>query len=372
MGKRQVQQFFTQVMAGIAWVTVLLLSLCSLSTCTHPKNVPFAGTLSLAFPFFLVGLLLVLVLILLFFRRLWWIPVAGLLLNIVTIRNYFPLNIPSPAPKGCLKVISYNCMGYGRGETVKDENGIGHGELLARYLAEQQADICCLQEADANKDYFEKTVKPILKKAYPYCDTLRYDKTSTLGIWSRYPIARKKTISHCGNNSSGLFVVTLGTGDSIYVINNHLKSIGLSEEDKSAYSDIVHRKNDTVSLDNMEEGTLALMSKINTSTEMRASQVDEVAAFVEQHKDKNIILCGDFNDTPVSYSHYQLGKNLKDCYVATANGLGRTYNRYAMLVRIDHILCSPRFWKPYSCHIDNQVNYSDHYPIICYLQRVMK
>ena len=98
----------------------------------------------------------------------------------------------------------------------------------------------------------------------------------------------------------------------------------------------------------------------------------EVAAFVEQHKDKNIILCGDFNDTPVSYSHYQLGKNLKDCYVATANGLGRTYNRYAMLVRIDHILCSPHFWKPYSCHIDNQVNYSDHYPIICYLQRVMK
>lgn len=372
MAKKKAQQFFTHVMAGIAWVTVLLLSLCSLSTCVHPKYVPFAGTLSLAFPFFLFGVLFVFLVILLVSRRLWWIPVAGLVLNVITIRDYFPVNIPSPAPKNCLKVISYNCMGYGRGEWIKDSNGVANGEHMAHYLAQQEADIICLQEADARSDYYEKNIVPVMRKNLPYRDTIRYNGTSSLAVWSRYPIARKQILSLCGNNSSGLFVVVLGAGDSLYVINNHLRSLGLSEEDRTAYSDMVHGKNDTVALSSMEEGTFALIQKINTAYELRAGQVDEVADFVEKNKDKNILLCGDFNDTPVSYAHHRLGKHLKDCFVSTGNGLGRSYNKYAMLVRIDHILCSSRFWKPYSCYIDADVNYSDHYPVICHLQRVMK
>ena len=83
---------------------------------------------------------------------------------------------------------------------------------------------------------------------------------------------------------------------------------------------------------------------------------------------KTFIVCGDFNDTPISYAHHLFCRRMTDAYRATANGIGRTFNRNAMYVRIDHIFCSEE-WKPYACTVDRAAEASDHYPISCYLKR---
>ena len=80
-----------------------------------------------------------------------------------------------------------------------------------------------------------------------------------------------------------------------------------------------------------------------------------------------MIVCGDFNDTPLSYTHRVISNGLIDCFVETGNGPGVSYNRSKMYVRIDNILCTPDF-KPYACKVDDSIKNSDHYPIMCWLK----
>ena len=54
--------------------------------------------------------------------------------------------------------------------------------------------------------------------------------------------------------------------------------------------------------------------------------------------------------------------------MASANGPGISYHLSGFFVRIDNILCSDD-WKPYACKVDNSIQSSDHYPIVCWLKK---
>ena len=84
------------------------------------------------------------------------------------------------------------------------------------------------------------------------------------------------------------------------------------------------------------------------------------------HPALHILIMGDFNDTPISYAHHTIGKGLTDAFSASGRGMGISYNENFFWFRIDHILCSPNI-KPYNCTVEH-VDYSDHYPMWCYLQ----
>ena len=77
-----------------------------------------------------------------------------------------------------------------------------------------------------------------------------------------------------------------------------------------------------------------------------------------------MILCGDFNDTPISYARYRLTANLHDLYVDTGSGAGYSYSFKKMGLRIDHILASKAI-KGYDCMVDPSAEGSDHKPIYC-------
>ncbi len=74
-----------------------------------------------------------------------------------------------------------------------------------------------------------------------------------------------------------------------------------------------------------------------------------------------IILCGDFNDTPASYTYNLLTKKLKDSFVEKGNGFGRTYAGKWPKFRIDYILHDENI----KCveHTVYKETYTDHYPI---------
>ena len=99
---------------------------------------------------------------------------------------------------------------------------------------------------------------------------------------------------------------------------------------------------------------------------IRAPQVDAVAKYID-NTPYPVVLCGDFNDNPLSYSRKTLAEKLTDCYVSSGFGPGISYNRHGMFVRIDNIMCSDK-WKAYGCKVDKSIHYSDHYPIYCWLK----
>ena len=69
----------------------------------------------------------------------------------------------------------------------------------------------------------------------------------------------------------------------------------------------------------------------------------------------------------LSHAHCTIAKDLTDCYIASGNGPGISYHRGGFFVRIDNIMCSDD-WEPYECKVDDKIDVSDHYPIICKLK----
>ena len=58
---------------------------------------------------------------------------------------------------------------------------------------------------------------------------------------------------------------------------------------------------------------------------------------------KYLLVCGDFNDSPISYAHHTIGKGLTDAYREAGWGPGFSYNRNFLYFRIDHLFVNKGF-----------------------------
>ena len=107
--------------------------------------------------------------------------------------------------------------------------------------------------------------------------------------------------------------------------------------------------------------------KVKRSILLRPKQVNQVFDHIESCPVESFV-CGDFNDSPISYTCHRLKGQLDDAYISSGNGPGISYNRHGMYYRIDHILHSSTF-KAYDCTVDCSIKMSDHYPIFCFLEK---
>ena len=106
--------------------------------------------------------------------------------------------------------------------------------------------------------------------------------------------------------------------------------------------------------------------KITNASRIRAVQARTIAKAIEQSP-YPVIVCGDFNDVPQSYTYHQIKGKLRDAlFDAGSWGYTYTFHSHGMLVRIDHVLIDPSF-TPINSFVD-KVNYSDHYPIMNYFK----
>ena len=124
------------------------------------------------------------------------------------------------------------------------------------------------------------------------------------------------------------------------------------------YKDIV--LNDTIRVYNIHLQSNWVKS-MKLSYKNRVSEALEI----KQHIDKSpypVIVCGDFNDTPISYTYSNLKKGLADSFKESGIGIGNSYVGIPTL-RIDYILHSKKY-KSYN-YKKNKYELSDHYPISC-------
>ncbi len=357
--KRKIISAGSSLLIICTGVSLFLLTLCGLSTFVSPARFPLLGAFVLGFPFFLFLAVATTVVCALLRVRRWWIAVLVLLANVWCIRVYIPVNLPQKKdPQGAFVVVSFNVENLAK-------TGIGDSEhqQVARYLVESEADIVCLQEAPRHNEAYFKYFLPVMRERFAYADSLELEKSSYLNIFSRLKIVGSELVARGKNNHCVAYTLLDDDGDTLYVVNCHLTSMHLSPDEKQGFSGMVHNTDILSTAKHRQEG-VTLLTKISAAAVERAEQVDKLCQFLERTKGKRVILCGDFNDTPISYAHNRVSAFLKDCYAATATGLGRSFNQNSMLVRIDHMFCSSHF-KPSNCQIDQSIFYSDHYPIRC-------
>lgn len=362
---RQLKKITVRSVAAANVVVILLMMLVGYSDRINPADCALLSNLGLAFPAFVLANVGFLVFWLVFKVRMALIPFLGFVVCFVPMRKYCPFNIQREIPAGSIKILSYNVWLFA-GWDAKEED---RNEIL-EYIVKTNADIVCLQEAAPNEVGQEKLDK-YLNPVYSYRDTA-YSSANKQGdciaLYSKYPIVKKERVKYesVGNQTVAYFL-KVGR-DTVLVVNNHLETVGLSIEEKAKFKQLV--KGD-LNKDTAEETSKSLVLKLAESTTKRAPEADAVAKYIAEHEGMPTIVCGDFNDSPISYVHRTIANGLTDCYIATGNGPGISYHQSGFFVRIDNIMCSSHY-EPYKCYVDNKIDKSDHYPIICWLKRRAK
>lgn len=358
---RQLKQITVNLVAGANVATVLLMLLAGYSDHVSPAIYPQLSPLGMTFPLFLLANLLFLLFWLLFKWRRAWIPVVGYLLAYVPISIYVPLNRPGDTAETTLKLVSWNVCSYGG--NFKYENGF---EMVFDYLRQQDADIVCLQE---DVDTWRRYVFQKYQEKYPYNDTTRFSYSTKswngIGIHSRFPIIRKERIKFESMCNGAVAYYLKVQDDTLLVINNHLEGTHLSLVDRSRYRDMLKGN---MERDSARAESMHLLRKLASTASKRALQADAVHAYVASHSQYPVIVCGDFNDNPISYTRRTIAQGLTDCFAAKGNGLGLSYNQKGFNFRIDHVLCSDDY-EPIRCVVDAKIDCSDHYPVLCWLKK---
>lgn len=348
-----------QIIAGANIATIIVMFLVGHSDVFNPVDHPLLATVGLTFPLFLCINLAFTAFWIVFSIKRVIIPFAGFVVCYSPVRVYTPLNINGSLPPGTVKVMSYNVWNF------RDWSDADKPSEIVEYILEQNSDIVCLQESGTTKDKRDRMYSR-MTSVYAYSDTVKPSGSSdVITLFSKFPILGKKRISYeSKNNHSAAFTLNV-RGDTLIFIANHLESIGLSDDEKSNFKSMMKGR---MEKDSAGSESQKLVHKLGTASAVRAPQAEAVARYIRDNKGKSIILCGDFNDSPISYVRRVIADELTDCYVASGNGPGISYHESGFYVRIDNIMCSDD-WKPVRCVVDSKIKASDHYPIICWLEK---
>lgn len=358
------------LLAGNIFI-VILLFLSTKAPTTEPSQYLFIAYLGMGFPILLFFNAVYLVIWIVTFN--WKLIIFQLLALAVCINSiliYFPVNksVEQVDPKYDITVMTYNVRGFNwlEGDDARKNP-------ILNYIANSKADIICLQEFALEEKKNKDKILSIdefddIMKDYPYRAIVRLGNTESsciygLVCYSKYPILRQGRVPiESAYNGSAMYEIQIGA-KTITVVNNHLESNHITEEDKALYKELVKNKNSEL----VNPVSQSIQSKLTPAFKTRERQANIISNCIkEQLKNTNsLILCGDFNEPPISYAYNKIRGTMVDSFAAVGCGPGITYHQDGFLFRIDYIMHTQSIQSK-KCYVD-KVDYSDHYPVFSYL-----
>ncbi len=273
--------------------------------------------------------------------------------------------------KNLIKVMSYNVRLFDLYNYNKDWSFNFSGrDTMFRFIRNENPDIACFQEYfhdSSNKFCTTDSLKSILKtdQIFTYFpQVLRKTDFYGIAIYSRFPIINSGVIDFKQKTNNSAIYVDIQKGESIYrIYNAHLQSIRFGKEDYAFTQEL--EKNEKKNID-INKSSQKILNKLKHAYKLRAQQ----SLILADHISKSpypVIVCGDFNDTPTSYSYHTISNNLTDCFSESGRGFGTTYTGKMPSFRIDYIFHDKHF-RGYEFTTHQQVKASDHYPITVWLK----
>lgn len=330
----------------------------------------WAGFLSLLIPIVALSFLLWL----LFWmprRRLYaWLSVGWMLAAAPALDGVFQLNWNSYVPSqgktapGMLSVMSYNVRVFNVYEHLQAEDSLISRQMI-QWVSEHPAQVKCLQEIyneDSSKVF--NTVEKIARKGKYnyYLAPLPSNNPYKvgyfgMGIFSMHPIVHSGYLE-LGNRRSNraIFIDIVHEKDTVRIYNVHLASMSI-EINGSASSGGAGTAHFIDILRKLKEGFI------------RRTQEQQILLEHVKRSPYPVIVCGDFNALPYSYTYRTFEELLSNAFEEAGTGFGFTYSNPPLLLRIDHQFFDNTFWQVLGCHVLRHVPYSDHYPLLAIYQK---
>ena len=349
-------------------VNVIIGSFLIISTIAvylNPNSFPYFALLGISFPVFLI--LISLLLFYWIFRKKKKFILFNIMILILTssfITDFVQINLNKNNTNNTIKFMTFNVRQF---DYYNWKENVKLRDKYFEYIKSENPDIVCFQEffssESDNLRNVELLTKEVLKTQnmhfYP-THTLYKDRLYGIATFSKYPIINKAEITFEASSNLCIYTDLKINNDTIRVYNNHLQSIKFQPEDYQ-FMDSLKLEIDSIKIGEAK----GIIRKLLTGFEIRAKQADIISKHIANCKYKTIV-CGDFNDTPISYTYHKMLGELNDSFVEAGTGIGNTYNGSFPSFRIDYVLYDNSF----ECekYLSPRIDLSDHFPVISYLK----
>ena len=335
--KRSAAGYVVDVFAGVVTFVVVALFITTLFVPTlDPREWNEVSTLGLVAPFIYVAQVALTLYWIVRWRMFFAVPMIFIsLLGVFQLSLFYKLELrrvytePNLKPKydkKALKVMSYNVRSF------IDDNGNLCIDSMMSVIKALNPDILCFQEMG-----FSELADSLLEPLKPMPRSLTRHNLSP-AIYSRYPIISASRIDTLKNYVWADIVIKKDKNneDTIRVFNNHLHSTAIRRDDNEYIENHDFLEGDSV-------GKMrSMITRLTDNNRIRAEQADTLASLVAASP-YPVIVCGDFNDTPVSYTYRTIARKLNDSYRKVGRGYSHTYRGFFDMLRIDYILFSDEF-----------------------------
>lgn len=283
--------------------TGLLLAAAVLSwraSFVSPEQGGFWATIALLMPVVLLANLAALVWWLI--RRRWVValmPLAALLLNMGYVSSMIQLpdfNVSDGSHD--IRIATLNVNGFRQ---------LGPKSITAAAVAEmmrhEQVDVLCLQEFLDDSRFTADSIGELFSRRMPY-----FVSEGNGAVASRYPILDCKYVRFPDTSNDYLRADLLVEGDTVRIFSVHLQTSGIAQLRRRFQKDY-----------NREAPVDSMLGAVDRNSRIRAAQVREIRAETDASP-YPVILAGDFNDTPSSYTYREMKGALTDGFRRCGNG----------------------------------------------------
>ncbi len=285
-----------------------------------------------------------------------WIPITALLPALLFAERFYKFNsgAPEATPEEAIKIETYNV-----GKFRLAEEGISSAsamEGIAEQINKTNPDIICLQEVYLDSAGAAARVFPGYRYRTSSLVSHSNGKRSGNLILSKFEILKGGVLRFRQSTNLSLFADIVIRSDTVRVYNNHLESYAISPT--ALIKKIREKRRNS---EDVTEDIISVHNKFRSTGIKRSHQVAQIFSNI-QTSPYPAIVCGDFNDTPMSFAYHKLSYKSKDTFKERGNGFSATYSMLWPLLRIDYIFIPETF----TCLSHNTIRdkFSDHYPVV--------
>ncbi len=341
------------------------LLLCLAASYISPLTLKYLALFSITTPFAIAANVFFL-LFWIFARRKWRMVLSIFTLGIsyrliITVIGWNYLSVSDTSSTGHLKVMTWNV--HGMGIFDRPANRETDDSIIA-FIQRESPDILCLPEFytmynNARKPYSTNILMRCGYREFRFKDDNTLGQKIYLGtaIFSKYPIRSFQDIPLHKYVYLLQCDVVLPSSQIVRTYFIHLQSFLLSSREKTYIEEVKHRNQDIKIAQSR-----SFVRRFGEAYVKRAVQADSAAGIIAPSP-YPVIICGDFNDLPGSYTYTKMKGKLADAFTQKGTGFGRTFNLFSPTLRIDYIFYDPAFLSItgyYSPH----TRFSDHNPVI--------
>lgn len=356
--KSIIKRIVAVLLLPVAVVFLGASAVCFFSPFINPNTFVWTSYFGLAFwPILIVNILLLLFMIWLRSRYV-FVTLLAVLISIPGIGKSYSFGKRSEGD-GEVKVMSYNILNFNH-NTSKDLTSKDVAANIIAFIREHNPDVVCFQEFSIFDHALTRSQCVEKICAETGLDHYYYNKHSNFRgnvIISRYPIKETGNAEADKDLSFGAIkMIDMGSKGKFCIANVHLVSNQITDSEINYISDTKNIVNES------ETYGKSIISKLKKGYENRTEDTRKLLELIPDDS-TSVLVCGDFNDTPLSYTYNKMkAHGLKDGFIKAGRGVGVTFAGHLPLLRIDYIWYNEsvrpvRFQRV-------KVNHSDHYPIL--------